>query len=974
MAVSELKLYGSGEVLFRKNPLLTSNYIWVLVKSNYTPSQAHTQYSDISTYICDTAGYAHVDATGKAFINTHDPDFADVAFAVGSEAKYVVLCTKTGGVPDKLVGFYDVEVGGNADVIFNTAFVLNAGGALDYSIDGWTYGGGGGGGGGGPPPEGAVTEVTITQPLRAGTPSSYPLNFCVPYAKGVLSSNSTFALYENGVKKRAQFHKFENWEDTSVKMLHVCTDASFDTQKTYIVKSGDTQNFSNAATITQNAGVTTVNFNGADYVTNDVTFSFMNGFRIYALNALDSLEYLSVNATTTVVENGEIRAVLRSEGQLRNGATILMHFILRQYFYPISGTVEIECTVESRNQESNYNSNTSVVHGGTRAIKISVSELGIKNSGSYNQLWAQGSSQDHAITSNSEMKIFQSATHIKNGTVQQPYVFSYSGIGTGTKASGAFQVTKTAGEKRSVFYKDFWKQYPSEISAAQTGLKIKFHSTGGLPPDTQWPSMAGTSEYKVPNTFYSPGYGIGKTYKIMLSTSDKGDTETKKINDIYQMQEYFPLAAATLDYMRFTKVFGDYKLASAASAQYDARQENNINVSFWNFLDGATDKWQVQYGWRFFGNRLHSPQQMTVNQTNHAGNSAWVGGYYNGSHFGGDKYILHWLRTGSEKWFYFASIETQNFSDLCICHAPRKDYDQWILPATNTLIDFPAGEVMAISHDNLDVYIRNYTGSHFSLGSMCTLYLLNKNYRYKEVTEKVMAWQATLIENWFPKNNYVGHGELTEPLQRPMQEAERERGNELMNACKAMHYLNKPSIWDDCIIKMVNYLILWMKKETTHWVKSVNVGKHSWTTGDAYWWMDWGANAYPYNPQHTGCNPWMAAIILGGMAQANDLAVRFNKTLPADFYLMANKACTYLMQWGRNGSGQWLYVEAFPAVDKAHNLAWPLAYWGNYFNNSTWFNAGLAIHQGTITMTGTNPYFYGYENILWPEEFKIFNT
>ncbi len=981
MAVSEIKFYAGGEKLFRQYPILTTNYIWVLLKASYVPSQAHSIYNDVSANVCDTAGYVHVDATGAAFVNTYDPDFANVAFNVGSEGKYVVLCTKTSGSPDKLVGFYDVEVGGTLDVEFNTAFVINAGGVLDYNIEGWTYGGGGGGGGGGnePPPSGAVTEVVVTQFARTGTPSSYPLNFTVPYAKGILATNSTFALYDaNNVKKRAQFDAFERWEDTSIKMLHVCCDTSYDAEKTFKVKSGDTQSFPAAATVVTAGNLVTVSFNGNDYVTNNSAFTFMNGFQIYALNALDSLEYLSANATTTVVENGEVRAVLRSEGEIKNGSTILFHFILRQYFYPLSGAVEIECTFESRQAEGTYTSNSGSSAGYSRAIKISCSEIGIKNSASYNGLWAQGDVTDHSATSTSEMFIKQNGTYVKLGTIQQPYVFSYSGVGSGTKASGAFQVTKTAGERRGVLYKDFWKQYPSAISASQTGLKIKFHYTDGQ-ADTQWPSMANSSEYRWPNTFFSPGYGIAKTYKVLLLTSEKTDAELKKINDIYQ--QYLPQALPTRDYIRSTKVFGDYNLTTNAAAAYDARKENNMNVSFWNHLDGTTTaKLQVRYGWRFFGNRAHSDSEQQVVTTLHPSTTARCTGYYNGGHFGTDKMLLHYLRTGNEKFWYFSAIETQNFSDLLVCHAPRKGY--WQVAGANTDIEFSGGECMAMFHDNLDCYVRNYTGSHFNVSSLGTFWLFEKNYRYKEVLEKMSSWLSTLVDNWYPKVSYAGFGQIGIPEQRPFTEQEREVGNNLMNACKIMHYLNKATYWDDCVVKIINYLLLWIKREAPHYSKSVQIGTHSWSSGDAYWWMDWGSNAQGHSPLHTGCNPWMAGIILGGLAQARDLSIRFNKTLPADFYDMVSKAITYIVQWGRHTDGRWLYIEGYPpppnssaGIDKSHNLAYGLGYWGNYFNNSGWYNLGLAIHTGTLNMTGQNSAsFYGYEEVLWPEEFKIFNT
>jgi hypothetical protein len=974
MAVSGLKLFADGEKLFRQYPILTNNYIWVLVKSTYIPLQSHSTFVDISSHVCDSAGYTNVDATGAAFIATHDPDFSNPEFVSGAEGKYVVLCTKTGSQPDKLVGFFDVEIGLNNDVIFTAPVNINVGGVLDYTIEGWSYPGSGSGGGGGGPGQGAQTDVVITQPARTGAANSYPLNFCVPYPKGILSSTSTFALYDqSNVIKRAQFDAFERWEDNSIKMLHVCTDASFDSAKTYTVKSGVSQNFPAAATVTNVSGVVTVSFAGKNYVTNNSGFTFCNGFRIYALNALDNLEYLSVNGSTTVVENGEIRVVLRSEGELRNGSNILMHFILRQYFYPISGIIEIELTVEDRVYSTNASADAgskAQINGGTRVLTISIAELGIKDANSYNRLFAQGSSSDHDQTSASELKLEQYATHIKIGSVQQPYVFSYEGMATGGKASGAFNAYRTTGgEQLGIAYKDFWRAFPSGVSASSSGLKIKFHCCNTA-PDTQWPSMAGSDEFKFPNTFFHAIRGIAKTYKMMFLINGQSTTEIKNVNSIYD-QSYFPLALPSLDYIRSTKVFGDYKLSNSLTTTYDNRKNNNINASYWNGIDGTTiSKNGVNYGWRWFGNRAYGLLTGSVSTTLHPGSTAKVSSFFNGTHFGGDRFLLQYLRGGNEKYWYITAVETQAFCDLSICHAPRNGY--WQIAGTNTNIVFNGGEVTCMNHDQLDVAARNYTGSHFHLGSMCTFWLLEKNYRYKEVLEKISTWLATLVENWYPKNSYATFGAVGIPQTRPFTEAEREVGNNLVNACKIMHYLNKSNYWDDCVVKIINYLILWIKTEAPHYQQGVQIGTHSWSTGDAYWWLDKSANAIPPS---TACNPWMAGVVLGGMAMARELSIRFNKTLPTDFYDMANKAILYVVKWGRNTSGQWLYVEGGSLVENAFNLAYPLAYWGNYFNNSGWYDLGLAIHNGNLAQTYQDSnYFYGYEEILWPEQFKIFNT
>jgi hypothetical protein len=89
---------------------------------------------------------------------------------------------------------------------------------------------------------------------------------------------------------------------------------------------------------------------------------------------------------------------------------------------------------------------------------------------------------------------------------------------------------------------------------------------------------------------------------------------------------------------------------------------------------------------------------------------------------------------------------------------------------------------------------------------------------------------------------------------------------------------------------------------------------------------------------------------------------------------MIRQVITYLIQWGRNGSGQWIYHETkITQADPAWSLAYPLYYWGVYFNNISWQNLAQTTHVAGTNLTSQNSLsFYGYEEIQWPEQFKMF--
>ena len=963
MAVSSFKFVNSGEQLFRKYPFLSSDYVWVLLESTYSPSGAHDLFADISAHVCGDSQYLHVDASGKVFTSGGDPDCANVLFAAGCSGKYIALLTKSGGAPDKLVGFYDANVGQNENLVFNVALNINAGGLADYQIEGWTYGA--------PPPpvdpndpppSGVVTETVITQFSRAATPTSYPLNFCVPYAKGVLASNSTFALYDqSNVKKRAQFDAFERWEDTSIKMLHVCTDTSFNAQKTFTVKSGDSQNFANACTVVTAGGNTTVSFNGNNYVTNNSNFSFLNGYEIFADDAFTNLTYESTGAaTTTVVENGEVRCVLKSTGSLTNGGTTLIKYILRQYFYPLSSCVEVELTVvDDRAEPDQMHLNSVSQSGGP--LKLSIKEYGFKKAGTYNRLFAAGETVNHDQTSTSDLLLKQNGNkRWTNANFWEGHTFSYSGIGTAAKAKGAFRTYKTSGEQNAFCFKNFWREYPNQVQVGQTGEKISFHFIEGG-ASTTYPTLS--TEYLRPNTFYSPIKGMQKTTNLLFVLSSVSDAELISINEIFNL--YAPLALPSFDYMRSTKVFGDYKLSNSNTTTYDNRKNNNINAAFFNGIDGGAPlKASVQYGWRDFGDRARPGWANTINTVR-------IPSFYNGTHCGGDRFFLQFLRGGNEKYYYISEIETHHGTDIDVAHCARKGY--FTIRSTNTPIDLPAGELHALGHDVIDHASRNIHMGHMHSFAACSFYLLQKNYRYKECLDQQKNWLTTFWQNFPPLGTYpLVH--IPNPENRWYQDAERDTGWMLYSACKFAHYTNDPAYYDSTIQKIIDLLIIWIKCTKDHYINSAIVGTHDFSQGTGYWWLDHVANV-PSHITSTGCNPWQAGSIFAGLAYARDLSIRFNKTLPADFLEMVRQAMAYVVQWGRNANGQWLYYEGGTSVDRADHLAYGLGYWGNHFQNTSWYNLGAAIHASTLALTfqDSNGY-YGYEEVEFPEQFKIFNT
>jgi hypothetical protein len=117
----------------------TAHY-FVLVKSTKTPLQTENLYSNISGHLCNSAGYAHQNAANKAFLNSSNgnaPDCDSPNFGNGMNCKYCFLVCGTYNSPqagDRIIGHWDLDSGGSADITLNGVLNLDAQGVSKFSF------------------------------------------------------------------------------------------------------------------------------------------------------------------------------------------------------------------------------------------------------------------------------------------------------------------------------------------------------------------------------------------------------------------------------------------------------------------------------------------------------------------------------------------------------------------------------------------------------------------------------------------------------------------------------------------------------------------------------------------------------------------------------------------------------------------------------------------------------------------------
>jgi hypothetical protein len=143
ITASNFKFASQGLLRWLEINWVTSAHYFVLVKSTKTPSQTENAYSNISGHLCNSAGYAHQAAAGKAFLSSANSNAADCDspnFGDGMLCKYLFLLSGTAGSPqasDRIIGHWDLDTPGTADITVNGPLNIDFQGTARFSFPTW---------------------------------------------------------------------------------------------------------------------------------------------------------------------------------------------------------------------------------------------------------------------------------------------------------------------------------------------------------------------------------------------------------------------------------------------------------------------------------------------------------------------------------------------------------------------------------------------------------------------------------------------------------------------------------------------------------------------------------------------------------------------------------------------------------------------------------------------------------------------
>jgi hypothetical protein len=888
------------------------------------------------------------------------------------------------------------------------------------------------------------TPVALGMPIKTG----------IPFPNGAVYSTDNLRLEneDSSVEIPAQFDVLVRWPNNSIKVALVQFVGNMGETKNYKVAYGTGVTRSSLPfdiNITQAGGNTTVdtglikfsiNSKGSLYElwrdTNadsqyQATEQIINGGDIYIKDAFSGTEYTASSAddaTITIESSGPLRTVIKAEGFLRKIRQETLNFdgghkyVIRYYASRESDKIDIEFTLIDYLTEDKNDSTTD--------LAIALSEIGMRwsyiNSGSPSYRFGGESDAVYSGTVSGEHYLLQNGDWTFDGGVDLGYTFTYNGVGSGSIAPGWLSLN-SGSNNATLMLKDFWKQYPMELSLDSNTITAKLFSERSISgsPDTQEITQSGTI-YRRPNTFYFHKHGGAKTYYLKIAAHQSSpDNETiNNLNNNYQRHELDLLASP--EWYTSSGVWGDLDVGLTShnsNGGYDSSWETDPSSSKrWDYLlmtriyeDSILEPSipiAVRYGWRDFGDRRRPGYDATENGVR-------IPSFYNDTHVGASNFFKMFIRTGNMRWFNLGEIATRHTMDIDFSHAPTFNVNR------QRMRNKPAGELKASGHNVVDHESTNLHFGHAHISGTSELYLLTGDLRSLDVLKEIGGWWKEVRPNYFV---------LPFDFDEYFREAERDFAWPLYVMNEYVRVTGDDAYHRDVAAKLVEYLIQWWQTPRAHigynpatgYITPNIIAVNDASQGTGYWTMTrMDNNSSDADGQANGTIPWMAGPLIAniiifyeqdklfnteGKGSSIDHGVLIDMLLQAQNYVVkyglfkehppSDDFCFVYSEVRRPATDDYDPEVDDPCNDPVigddddHHILYGLAYLNRLFNriengsitgpnpwNPEWYdtqaqweqvlNTRYGFFKDTATGSSSSLGFYGYEIVYPLDFFKI---
>ncbi len=851
------------------------------------------------------------------------------------------------------------------------------------------------------------------------TGSNIPIRTGVPFPHGALRTTDNLRLEKASSTQEisAQFDTLASWPDGSVKsvLVQFVTDVDASAQNYRLAYGANISrsNLENTILVTQgeetviNTGVIKFSVDSQGLITalwqdanNNAEYSddeqVIEGSELFLVNALNNQEYTasqSVDSQIIVEESGPVRAVVKVTGSMTdNDGEPLIKYLIRYYAYVGSDKLDIEYSLIDDRLEENVRD----TYRGRSELALSLSSYGLRLQYRHTDTakYRFGGEEDAVYSGDvsGESYLLQKGSFTYDNGIDEGHSFNYSGVGNGNRAPG-WAAIDSNGHHMAVMVKDFWQQFPNELSIDDQTLTVGLHperaieGVADIAPIIQ--GVGGTKIYKRPNTFYFEREGGAKTYQMRFSFAGESltDNELRESNALFQSHDLMLTASSA--WYTASGVFGDLNVGTSTTSDigFDAHMMRDFYEP-----SMVEEREATNFGWRDYGDRIRSGWSDVVNGVR-------IPGFYNDTHVGGGgNFFKMFIRTGDQRWYSLAELSTRHFMDIDVSHGPRQGY--W--SDFGTPIQ-PAGEIHAIKHDTRDHTSRNLHHGHAHASGLVDYYLLTGDKRAYEVMIEIGNWWKFVTPYMYPlpfdfdaPNNKAGYREATRDYGWPlfvMNEYVRLTGDETYHKEVSSH--------------LVNYLIQWWQTRRerigydadTDTLSNTPMGKfNDASQGTGFWTMTRAGNYGAYDKAN-GTSPWMAGSLIGNIIgfyeQDKDLETA-GKSSGVSHETLKNmlfQTMNYVVKNGYDAENDWfVYAETVRQYrgGRSH-IIYPLAYLDKLYSvelaagsiaNPQWFDTqatwGVLAKQSFDDYMNkpargyTQSYgWYGYEIVFPLDFFKV---
>ena len=718
----------------------------------------------------------------------------------------------------------------------------------------------------------ASQALTLIDPVPG---VAYPVSSGIPFPQGALDSLAHVRLLDgSGTEVAAHFSEIAKWPDNSIKSLlaeFVATPGMTNYRIEYgaavtrsaLTTPGVVVDTTDPAAIVITNGHLRVSVSRHSFTLFQQVWLDLDGNGMFAdaerllagpgdivavgnygtaaaQTFRSSLAGTADGYSLSIEDSGPYKVVLLAKGKLKgavnnaDGEPLFTAFEVRLHFWAGSDMVRMFYTlIDPKPRDMNGKVARQYPPRFQRVLDIQELDLRLPLAWSAPEYAFGGETSTYSGQASGEVYLLQDATRTLNDKIETS--FDYSGIGTGSKAAGWFDLSQGSSRGITAGVRDFWQQFPKELRYRPTNheLAISLQPARSSRP-VPWEAAPNSTR----NTLFSLYPGIAKTFETFFYFH-AGSANQAQAAVISQASQHPPLLFDS-PWFCASGAFGPLISDAANQADYD-----RIVAGTWLWKD--RQGFSGGPGYRVYGNRDFGDYLHTIDV-----NVPMFGDLHYEDPRGD---LLQFLRSGDRKWLDNAVAGARHHMDLDVMHTNSIDSSSDINEAQRNL---GPGQIHWHSQYEHEQGGQTHEG-HMVPGGLAEYFLFSGDRRALEVLREQGDWLSA----------YANRGVFD--LSQHEFEEQRSHGWPLHALVESYLGTGDTKYLDGAAIIVANTL-WWWQHPHQHVVKSPDRSKWADVVEDPDWTK--GTSAWITNMRTDNCpdgnftvSNWMSQYLIWGNLQ-----------------------------------------------------------------------------------------------------------